>query len=340
MVNPLTLRSPSGTQVSQLMRPRILPVLALVLPLMFATTCGGRVQTAGGGQPVTIRLSTGFPTGNFRPFSEALVKGYARLMPDVRIESVETRGSLRNIEALEDGEVDIGLAQAAIAYMAYNGRMSESGRALRGIRGIAILNSSAVHVLVGPGSAVRSMDELVGRRVGIGPAGSGAAVVSRAVVDGYFPGGGVHEVDAALPEMNKLLLDDALDAAFTISSVPNDDAKYLTDAGARLLPIRGSAVNRLRTMYPFFRSGIIPAGSYRGVDQPVHTLSVDVVLLTRAGLDDAVVRRLTEGLFQMLPQLSAELPFLTGMEPERAPATPVPLHPGAALYYRERELKR
>ena len=39
----------------------------------------------------------------------------------------------------------------------------------------------------------------------------------------------------------------------------------------------------------------------------------------------------------MLPQLSAELPFLKGMVPERAPATPVPLHPGAALYYRERE---
>jgi hypothetical protein len=307
---------------------------------MFATACGGRVESARAGQPITIKLSTGFPTGNFRPFSEALVKGYGQLMPDVRIESVDTRGSLRNIEALEDGEVDLGLAQAGIAYMAYNGRLPESGRALRGIRGIAILNSSAVHLLVGPRSSVRSTDELVGRRVGIGPDGSGSAVVSRAVLDGYFSKGGVHEVDAALPQMNEMLLDGALDAAFTISSVPNDDAKYLTDAGARLLPIRGSAVNRLRTMYPFFRSEIIPAGSYRGVDQPVQTLSVDVVLLTRASLDDAVVRRLTEGLFQMLPQLSAELPFLKGMEPERAPATPVPLHPGAALYYRERELRR
>ena len=72
----------------------------------------------------------------------------------------------------------------------------------------------------------------------------------------------------------------------------------------------------------------------------MQTLSVDVVLLARAGLDDGIVRRLTEGLFRMLPQLSAELPFLKGMVPERAPATPVPLHPGAALYYRERELRR
>ena len=42
----------------------------------------------------------------------------------------------------------------------------------------------------------------------------------------------------------------------------------------------------------------------------------------------------------MLPQLTEEMPFLKGMVPERAPATPVPLHTGAALYYRERELMR
>ena len=93
----------------------------------------------------------------------------------------------------------MGLAQAGIAYMAYNGRLRESGGALRDIRGIAILNSSAVHLLVGPGSSVRSMDELRGRRVGIGPDGSGAAVISQAVLQGYFSPGDVHEVDATVP---------------------------------------------------------------------------------------------------------------------------------------------
>ena len=165
------------------------PSLVLLLPWLVLTVSCGQVQSATTEKPVTIRMSTGFPTGNFRPFSEALVKGYARLMPDVRIEPVETRGSLRNIEALEDGAVDIGLAQAGIAYMAYNGRLRESGRALRGIRGIAILNSSAVHLLVGPGSPIRSMDELRGRRVGIGPDGSGAAVISRGGAAGVFLAG-------------------------------------------------------------------------------------------------------------------------------------------------------
>ena len=137
-----------------------------------------------------------------------------------------------------------------------------------------------------------------------------------------------------------MLLDNKLDAAFTISSVPNDEAKTLTrvwrEAPAGPRATGGPAAHDV----PVSRSKIIPAGEYPGQDEPVHTLSVDVVLLARAGLDDAIVRRLTEGLFRMLPQLSAELPFLKGMVTERAAATPVPLHPGAALYYRERELRR
>jgi TRAP transporter TAXI family solute receptor len=314
-------------------------VMAVVSLLAFAISCG-RVQSAATEGPVTIRLSTGFATGNFRPFSQALVKRYAQLMPDVRIEQIDTSGSLDNIQGLEDGSVDIGLSQAGIAYMAYNGRLRESARPMRRIRGIAILNSSAVQLLAGPRSPVRSIDELVGRRVGVGPDDSGAAVISQALLHGYFSPHDVQAVDATVPQTASMLLEGALDAAFTVSSVPNEDVKSLTDSGARLIPIRGPRVDRLRTIYPFFRSEIIPVDAYRGVDRPVHTLSVDVVLLTRAGLEDAVVRRLTEALFRMLPQLTAELPFLKGMAPERAPATPVPLHPGAALYYRERELTR
>jgi len=321
------------------MTTRIACAVAVLPWLVLAVSCG-QVQSAGPDEALTIKISTGSATGNFRPFSEALAKGYAELMPDVRIQSIGTPGSVHNIEALQDGTVDIGLAQAGIAYRAYNGQLREMGRPLRDIRGVAVLNSSAVHLLVGPGSTIRSVDELRGGRVGIGPKGGGLAVTSQMVLRGYFSPDDVQEVNATVPRTMALLLDNTLGAAFTISSVPNDEAKLLTRAGARLLPVRGPAVDRLRTLYPFFRSEVIPAGVYPGQDQPVHTLSVDVVLLARAGLDDALVRRLTDGLFRMLPQLSAELPFLKGMVPERAPATPVPLHPGAALYYRERELRR
>ncbi len=340
MAGPLTAAPANGTQEPPILMTilRLLATVAVPPLLAVAVSCG-RVETAGNRDPVTIRVSTGSATGNFRPFSEALAKGYAELMPDLRIQSIDTPGSVHNIETLENGTMDIGLAQAGIAYMAYNGQ-HESGRPLRNIRGIAVLNSSEVHLMVSPASAIRSVDELRGRRVGIGPKGGGLNVTSQMVLRGYFSPGEVQEISTTVPRTMAMLLENSLDAAFTIASVPNDEATILTRSGARLLPLQGPAVDRLRTTYPFFRSMIIPAGEYLGQDQPIRTLSVDVVLLARAGLDDAIARRLTEGLFRMLPALSAELPFLKGMVPERAPATPVPLHPGAALYYRERELRR
>lgn len=317
--------------------PRLPSFVALLAPLLLTAACG-RVQSADNTDPLVIKISTGSPTGNFRPFSEALARSYARSMPDVRIESVETPGTMHNIEALQDGTVDIGLAQAGIAYLAYNGQLND--RAMRHIRGIAVLNASDVHLMATPRSNMRSIDELRGRRIGIGPKGGALALTSQMVLRGYFSQEEVQEVSTTVPNTMAMLLDGRLDAAFTFASVPNDEAKSLTQGGARLLQLRGPAVDRLRTTSPFFRSSIIRSGSYPGQTEPVHTLSVDVVLLARQGLDDAVVRRLTESLFRMLPQLSAELPFLKGMVPERAPATPVPLHPGAALYYRERELTR
>ena len=67
---------------------------------------------------------------------------------------------------------------------------------------------------------------------------------------------------------------------------------------------------------------------------------VDALLLTREGLDEGLVRRLTSALFDVLPELATHNDFLRRMDPTRAPATPIPLHSGAALFYRQMELSR
>jgi TRAP transporter TAXI family solute receptor len=318
------------------MKVHRIPLVVALVPLALSA-CGSAGDAAPAASPVTLRVSTGAPAGTFRPLSEALVKRYAQLLPDVRVEAVDTSGSLRNLQQLQDGTVDVGLAQAGLAHMAYNGRLRETERRFSNIRGIAVLYPSPVHLLVGPRSSIRSVDDLKGRRVSLGR--DGAAVTSELVLRGFFPAGLAEEVEGTAGT-TAMLLNNTLDAAFAVSSVPSEEVQRHTTAGARLLQMRGPAVVRLRTTFPFFRADVIPAGTYPGQSEPVHTLSVDVVLLVRVGLDAALVRRLTEGFFRMLPQLSAELPFLKRMEPERAPATPVPLHPAAVLYYRERELRR
>jgi TRAP-type uncharacterized transport system substrate-binding protein len=134
---------------------RFLAFTSLVALVPCLVSCGqSRAEVRS--PPTPVRISAGVATGTFGPFSDSLARGYAKLLPDLRIELVDTPGSVRNLEALETGAVDLGLAQAGVAYMAYNGQLPDSSAPLRNIRGVAVLNSSTVPLLVGPKSRADS----------------------------------------------------------------------------------------------------------------------------------------------------------------------------------------
>jgi TRAP transporter TAXI family solute receptor len=106
------------------------------------------------------------------------------------------------------------------------------------------------------------------------------------------------------------------------------------------VPIDGGPLRALREDYPFLRLTFIPGGSYAGHPHRTPTIGIDSVLVCRADLDDGVVYDLTKALFDILPSISAERASVRDMNIDQAPATSIPLHSGAARYYRERELTR
>jgi uncharacterized protein len=313
---------------------------AVALLVGIAVSVSGCTGTVPPASMPLIRITTGLPGMTFKPLGEALAAEYARLVPGVRFEVVETAGSVTNLQRLQAGDAELGLALADVAYTAYNGRGGEFPTAARKVRALAVLHPSTVHVLVPARSTVRSVADLRGR-IGVGPAGSGTAVTSALLLNAFrVPPQAI--ANQALPFISAAdaLGTGSLDAAFVVAADPVDAVKRATAAGARLVDITGEQVQRLRSDYPFLRPGTIPAGTYPGEAREVQTMLVDVLLLTREGLDEELVRRLTGVLFDVLPTLAAENDFVRLMDVQRAPATPIPLHPGAALYYRERELSR
>lgn len=276
----------------------------------------------------------------FKPLGEALAHAFQSVMTDARFEVIETAGSVANIQRLQSGDADLGFALADVAYTAFNGRGVDFPAPASRLRALAVLHPSAVHVLVPADSKAQSIADLRGK-IGVGPAGSGTAVTSALLLNAF----GVPQqsiTNRALPfiSASDALASGELDAAFVVAADPVDAVQRATNAGARLIEIGGDRVSTLRSEYPFLRPGTIPAGTYRKEPRAIQTMLVDVLLLTRQDLDDELVRRVTSALFDVLPQLAADHDFLRMMDARRAPATPIPLHAGAALYYRERELSR
>ena len=108
----------------------------------------------------------------------------------------------------------------------------------------------------------------------------------------------------------------------------------------RLLPIGRTEVNKLRSSWPFLRPVTVSAHKLAGQNQPVETLGSEWLLVCRSDLSEELVYQLTRAFFAELPAMARDHGEAALIDPEQAPATPIPLHAGAARYYREREILR
>jgi TRAP transporter TAXI family solute receptor len=196
-------------------------------------------------------------------------------------------------------------------------------------------------VIVRAGSKLASIAAFRGSHVALGPKGRGTELAAKMLLGAFgLTTLDVHPEFMPYEEASRRLVRGSLDAAFMASPYPADAVAGAMRGGARLLDIVGPPVEQLRREHPFFRKMLIPDVVYEGQNRTVHTIGVDNVLLCRAGLDEDLVYRLTKVLLEALPFPSSENNSPPGVDFKRAPATPLPLHAGAARYYRERELFR
>ena len=306
-----------------------------------AAACRAREQGAAAPDVArrTLRLTTGTPGAGFYPLGEALGRAYREAFPLLDFEVTESPGAVHNVEAIQRGDADIGFAFADVAYLAFVGGPGEAS--FSRLRGMAVLQLNPLHLVVRAQSQIRDVSALRGRRVGVGPPGSGTALTAGLVLRAFgIDPQAVHAELLPFNDASTRLTAGQLDAMFVNASDPAESVTLATKAGAQLLPIEGAAVDRLRHDYPFLRLTAIPARTYPAHPVPVHTIGVDNLLICRSDLDEDLVYELTKNFFAALPALASRQASLRLMDFAQVPATPIPLHEGAARYYRERELFR
>lgn len=273
---------------------------------------------------------------------ELLAREYAEAMSTVDFQLVDVVGSVAAVNAIQRREADVGVVFADVAYEAQVRLVDHPDPSLEALRGMAALQVAPVHLVAGASAHMKDVLDLRGHRVGTGQASSGQERLAELIFGAYqldhdaltrvsvFP-------DAAAAALSK----GAMEAAFLTGYYPLAPVTDAARDGARLLPIDGGPAERLTREYPFLRHVVIPANTYPGQTEAIPTLAVDRLLVCRSDLDDALVHAMTQRLFESLPRMRSFLrSSLRLMDVEEASATPIPLHEGAARYYRERELTR
>jgi TRAP transporter TAXI family solute receptor len=251
------------------------------------------------------------------------------------VNTVPYEGSLGIIEDLREGKVEFGAATSDAAYLAFTGQLGRRMPPFGAVRGIIVLDLKTIHFMLSSGSRAASIGDLKGARVSLGPPRGGTPLVSELLLEKH--GLTLDDIDERYlqaAEAEKALSAGTLDAAFMPLVAPGAQAASAARSGARLLDIEGPAVEQLRLEYPFLLRTRLPPGTYPGQATLVKTLAVDLLLVCRADADEDFVYALLRTYFGEL----AKSTIATDLS--RASAMSVPLHPGAARYYRERELSR
>jgi TRAP transporter TAXI family solute receptor len=312
--------------MSRRAQKRLVALGTLILGLAAVGDAGRLASSA----PSTwVRLRIVFESN----FADALARQFAARVPHLRIEPIAAVGSAATVAAVERGDADIGFVLADVAYLDYERAVRERRPSGSPIRAIAALGPVAMHVLVRSGLIATNVHDLVGLRVGGGTALSSQPLLTNLLFHAFGLGSGVIQ-----PDRRGDLLQ-GLDATIVVGYYPLATVTETIRDGAYLIPIDGRAADELRQQYPFVRRVTIPANTYSGQEQEIATLGVPRLLIANSALDEALVHELTRVFIETLPQLASSLHSsirLTNLE--WASATPIPLHDGAAQYYREREL--
>jgi TRAP transporter TAXI family solute receptor len=310
-------------------------VAAVLLVSLCAAAC---TSGAAAPRPQHLTLWSGIAAG----FTNDLIKRFNSALPQTHIDLQPTSGGVVVVSAVDGGQGQLGLAQSDVVYLAYRRGIERNHYPHKNLRAIAVLWVNTFYVLVRDDSPFRSIEDLKGRRVGIIRPGTSGEFSTRILLSAhgmsYADVQPIFEpTDSLVPKLGSR----QIDAVFSANPLMLAAAQSLDETvPLRLLPIGRTVTNQLRGSYPFLKPVTVAANQLAAQSHPVETLGAEWLLVCRSDLSEDVVYQLTRAFFDLLPALARDHGEAALIDPEQAPAAPIPLHAGAARYYREREILR
>jgi TRAP transporter TAXI family solute receptor len=284
-----------------------------------------------------IIIATGGEGGTYRALGDALARILKGTDVVRSVEILSTGGSVENMNLVEDGGADLAFVQSDTP-LATDARL------------IASLYNEILHILVSRHDApeIQTIHDLRGKRVSLGPHGSGTRQLSMRVLEHF--GVEIGEDLSFLPdEATSGLIDGSVDAAFILNAIPSRVVARLAEEDAiRFLSLGdaqqyGNEADALALVFPSIRGTTIPKGTYvRLPEQPVRTIEVSAMLIARRKLDQDLVRTITETVFENRSGdgglEGTDLIVARRIREDYRPATvSIPYHRGAVAYYHREE---
>jgi len=309
--------------------------LRLAIVVAAALFCPTSLRSGQPNWPEQLLIGTASPGGTYYVYGEGLAKILTRAL-DLPVVRLATEGPAQNIELLETGEAKLGFVTIGIALQAWNGTgVWEGKRPARSMRAILPMYDTPFQFLVLQESGIRSIAEMAGKRVGVGPRGGTSAA--------YFPQffqtlkTPVNLVFGDWAELAAQVHERTLDVLAVGAGVPFPSFVELEAKDKiRYIAFGAEQIAALRLAMPELTPSRIPAGTYPSLLRHYQTLGLYNFVVAHADLPDDLVYNAVRTVFENHEEMMEAHAAAAATVPANIDRNSfLPLHPGAIRYYRQ-----
>ena len=273
----------------------------------------------------TFKIGAGHKNSESYMFAEAISKTMQRYSTDMRLEVIDTGGSSANINLLEEGHIDLAIAQVDM-------KMGPSASI------VSNLYSDFYHLIVRRDANISSFADLKGKKLSLPDRNSGQWNAFWFVANHYdiYPSD-IKNYPFFLSDIAEAFEDKDIDAIFFLRAPMNIKIKnIIKNSDLKLISLKHTGALSLQNSS--LKETIIPKGTYNGKppipEEDIKTLSVKRVLLANIGMDNKFIKEIT----QMLYERQLELLKYTNLAgfvslPNVDYASNLPIHEGAKSFY-------
>ncbi|TCD16682.1 TAXI family TRAP transporter solute-binding subunit [Oricola cellulosilytica] len=290
-----------------------------------------------------ITIGTGGQTGVYYVVGQSICRLVNRGSAEhnIKCTAPSTGGSIDNINAIKNGDRQMGVAQSDWQFHAYNGSSKFEGEKFDKLRAVFSVHGEPFTVVARSDAGIDSFDDLKGKRVNIGNPGSG----QRATMDVVLEKKGwtiddfslASELKAA--EQAGALGDNKIDAMiYTVGHPAGAIQEATTTTDAKLIPVEGEAIDKLVSENPYYAKATIPGGMYKGTDSDVSTFGVKATFVSSEDVPEEVIYQVVKAVFDNFDRFKKLHPAFENLTEEQMikDGLSAPLHAGAERYYKER----
>lgn len=284
---------------------------------------------------------TGTLGGTIQLMGTACASVLQEKFPDMSVTVQATGGSIENCRLLSSGDINIGHTTQMYDAYAGQGPFAEDGANDKILALMDLYDVESVAIVLDK-SSVLSLEDLEGKTVVLGPSGSGIASMAAALMNAYG-------YDESNCRMLNLANDQAVDAlkdgtvdmiwGFCSAKVP---ASYLeslyTTADCRALPQDPEKIRMACLESRDFFQSVVAGGTLPFIREDYINMAAPAEQFASADLSEEAAYRFVKTICENVDALAnyyAPAKCITAENALHGLPAEVPIHPGAARYFKE-----